>query len=247
VVVAVRSGLGNRTLERALFAVFSRGREVSAAAEKGAERGERDVADMKIAALCAVTVAFGLAGCGSSAKSSSGTATGVHSTTVGRSCSVPSSACGSSQTTTLAVGKPAPALTGAALDGSGHVSLDELRGKPTVVVLWSPPCPHCEEEMPKIQALATRLASKANFMSAAIERPDLRATPGYETAAKAAATMNLAMPSVAITRADADAIWHAQSLPTAYLLDKDHRVIEVIQGADPKTIESGLVSKLGVS
>ncbi len=204
----------------------------------------------RVAALCVVAVAFGLSGCGSdggSAKSSSPTTSVGHSTTTAGSCSVRASACGGSQTTKLEVGLPAPALTGAALDGSGDVGLNELLGKPTVVVFWSPPCPHCQEEMPKIQALADQLGSKANFMSAAIEPPDIPGSPGYETAALAAATMKLALPSVAITRDDADATWRPESFPTAYFLDKDHKVVEVIQSADVDKIESTLTGKLGVS
>ncbi len=200
------------------------------------------------AAICVAAVAFGLSGCGTddgSAKSGSSTPVVPKSTMTSGTCSVEASECGGSQTTTLEVGKPAPALAGAALDGSGDVRLDQLAGTPTVVVFWSPPCSHCQEEMPKIQALADQLESKANFMSAAIERPDIPGSPGYETAAKAAATMHLEMPSVAISRDDADATWRPESFPTAYLLDKDHNVVEVIQGADADTIESMLASKLG--
>lgn len=149
--------------------------------------------------------------------------------------------------TTVPVGTSAPALAGAALDGSGEVDLDSLVGKPTVVVFWSPPCPHCQEQMPQIDALATGLGAKANFMSAAIEFPDVEAPPGYRSAKEAAATMELTMPSVAISRDDADAAWRPEAFPTAYVLDKDHNVIEVIQSADAETIAAALAADLGVT
>jgi thiol-disulfide isomerase/thioredoxin len=201
----------------------------------------------RIVAIVVVLAAV-LAACGSSAKSGAGTTTSTASgpTTPVAACSAGVSVCGASGAPTVAVGASAPALAGAALNGSGHVNLDTLAGMPTVVVLWSPPCPHCQEAMPKIDALAHRLATHARFMSAAIERPDIPAEPGYQTAAQAVATMHLSMPTVAISRQTADATWHAQALPTAYLLDRNHEVVQVIQGADAVAIATALSAKFGI-
>jgi hypothetical protein len=100
--------------------------------------------------------------------------------------------------------------------------------------------------MPKIDALAHRLGTRARFMSAAIERPDVPASPGYQTASQAVATMHLAMPTVAISRQSADATWHAQALPTAYLLDRNHKVVQVIQAADAEAIATALTAEFSV-
>jgi thiol-disulfide isomerase/thioredoxin len=200
--------------------------------------------------LTALFVIGLLVGCGSSGSSKTADAPsdeGNSSTTVGV-CSTQVSACGGEEhSATLEVGKPAPALAGAALDGSGDVNLDSLLGKPTVVVFWSPPCPHCQEELPKIDDLADQLAAKANFMSASIERPDIPKTPGFGDGAEAVATMKLAMPSVSVTREQADTTWKPESFPTAYILDEDHNVVQVIQSAAPASISAALAAKTGVT
>ena len=146
----------------------------------------------KIAALGLLAIALGLAGCGSDGGSSADSAAPSdvgNTASTAAACSAQVSACGTARESTLAIGKAAPALAGATLDGSGDVSLDSLIGKPTVVVFWSPPCPHCQEQMPKIDAIADQSSTKANFMSAAVERPDIPGSPGYRTAAEAATTM----------------------------------------------------------
>jgi len=205
---------------------------------------------LKAVSLALVAAVLVLSACGDDQGSSSATEAAITAsapTTVESSCSAQAGACGAAGNTTVEVGAPAPGLAGAALDGSGEISLDSLVGKPTVVVIWSPPCPHCQEQMPKIDELADQLGAKANFMSAAIERPDIEAPVGYRTAAEAAATMKLAMPSVALSRDDADATWQPEAFPTAYLLDKDHKVVEVIQSADADAIASALGTDLGVT
>ena len=83
-------------------------------------------------------------------------------------------------------------------------------------------------------------------MSAAIENPDVPPVAGYGTAAEAVATMKLAMPSVVLARADADATWQPEAFPTAYVLDKDHKVVQVIQSAAPEAIATALDANFGV-
>jgi len=207
-----------------------------------------DVIKHNRAVLWVFAVLVVLAGCGDDEGSptAAGSGGGEAATTVG-ACSAQTDACGAPSEVTVAVGSPAPALAGAALDGSGDVDLDSMLGKPTVVVLWSPPCPHCQEQMPKIDALSQQLGTKVDFMSAAIVLPDVEAPPGYTTPAEAVATMKLTMPSVAISRDVADATWRPEAFPTAYLLDQDHNVVQVIQSADAGAIASALSSQLGVA
>ncbi len=102
--------------------------------------------------IASSVIVLGMAACGSSGGS---TAEPVRSTsTTAGACATQSQACGTDDANSAAVGNPAPKLSGAALDGTGDIDLASLRGKPTVVVIWSPPCPHCQAEMPMIDDLA---------------------------------------------------------------------------------------------
>jgi thiol-disulfide isomerase/thioredoxin len=188
-------------------------------------------------AAAAFVLVAGLSACGSSGGTSGA---GANTSTTTASACV--SACATGSEAKATVGEPAPKLAGAALDGSGSVTLASLSGKPTVVVFWSPPCPHCQEEMPKIDALATQHNAKSNFMSVAIKNPDVPPVPGYETPAQAVATMGITMPSIAISRAVADATWGPNGLPTAYVLDQDHKIVQIIDTADVATISNALAT-----
>ncbi len=57
------------------------------------------------------------------------------------------------------VGNPAPDFQLARIDG-GQISLDDLRGRPAVIVFWTSWCPICREEAPRINALAAEYESK---------------------------------------------------------------------------------------
>ncbi len=57
-------------------------------------------------------------------------------------------------------GTPAPAFSLPRVDGSGRVSLDELRGKVVLVNFWATWCKPCEDEMPAMERLYRRLAGQ---------------------------------------------------------------------------------------
>ncbi|MBL8128666.1 MAG: TlpA family protein disulfide reductase, partial [Chloroflexia bacterium] len=52
-----------------------------------------------------------------------------------------------------ALADPAPAYAAATLDGSGEISLDDLRGEVVLLNGWATWCQPCREEMPLLQHL----------------------------------------------------------------------------------------------
>ena len=48
----------------------------------------------------------------------------------------------------VAAGEPVPDFSAPALQGGGTVAWDDLVGQPTVLAIWAPWCPACQEELP---------------------------------------------------------------------------------------------------
>jgi len=63
-------------------------------------------------------------------------------------------------------------LTGEDLDGA-ELTLDELRGKPVVVVVWGSWCTPCRAEAPDVIAAADRLRGDAEFVGINIRNPSV--------------------------------------------------------------------------
>lgn len=61
-------------------------------------------------------------------------------------------------------GVQAPAFTAPRLDGTGTVSLEDLRGKPVVLNFWASWCEPCKEEAPLLAAAARTYGDKVRFV-----------------------------------------------------------------------------------
>jgi peroxiredoxin len=59
----------------------------------------------------------------------------------------------------LPAGRPAPLFAAPRLDG-GTLSLQALRGRPVLLNFWSPTCPPCALEMPELEKLHRRYATR---------------------------------------------------------------------------------------
>src|SRR6266567_7932686 len=69
------------------------------------------------------------------------------------------------------VGKPAPGMTIASLDGP-ELSLSSLRGTPVVVNFWASWCVPCRLEAPVLNAAARESAGRVQFIGVDIQDSD---------------------------------------------------------------------------
>ncbi len=118
----------------------------------------------------------------------------------------------------LEVGVAAPAFKLARL-GGGEIALRELRGKVVLVNLWATWCAPCEQEMPAMQRLYTRLAPRG-FELVAISVDDEE-----EPVARFRDRLGLTFP-IALDR-DKRAARDYQSLryPESFLIDREGTLV----------------------
>lgn len=136
------------------------------------------------------------------------------------------------------VGSSAPELSGENLTAEGILDLASMEGKPTAVVFWFPECPHCQENVPALQAAWEEIADEANILTVGMVRedPDLDVTAGFETPRAFVATTGLSLPTVLsdwVTERDR---WKLEGVPTVFLLDGDQIVRRVMANPDPSEV-----------
>jgi peroxiredoxin len=128
------------------------------------------------------------------------------------------------------VGSAAPALAGPDLTGTGVTDLASLQGKPTAVVFWLNTCPHCQTEVPEIQAAWPAVAEEANILTVGMLNPDVAGEPPYETTQSFVATTGLTLPTIDYDAYDAVENWGLEGVPAIFVLDRDHVVRAVFLG-----------------
>ena len=129
------------------------------------------------------------------------------------------------------IGMTPPSLSGPNITGVGETGIESFAGKPMAIVFWLNTCPNCRETMPHLDALQIKLGSTAQILSVAIHDAgqDGDRDRGFETPTAAARTMNLHIPTIIEERAKADSDWRLAHLPTTFVLDSRHTIVDVIQ------------------
>ena len=120
----------------------------------------------------------------------------------------------------LEVGNPAPELLLTSYDKRGW-SLEKFEGKPIVVNFWGTWCPPCLQELPDFAETA-RKHPEVVFIGAAVQSPAAEV-------AKLARRMDIPYLLAEVSeRGVRD--WNARSLPSTYILDKDHKIVYAMTG-----------------
>ena len=123
-------------------------------------------------------------------------------------------------------------LDGEDLDGDA-LALDDLRGKPAVVVVWGSWCTPCRDEAPDVVAAAERLGDRASFVGINI-RDASAANPQ-------AFVRTFGVPYPSFYSPDGQALLPfagtltANSIPSFVVLDDEGRVAASIIGRLPST------------
>jgi thiol-disulfide isomerase/thioredoxin len=124
-------------------------------------------------------------------------------------------------------------LTGRDLDGRS-ISLQTLRGKPTVVNVWGSWCASCHQEEPYLAAAAKKLGSRANFVG--IDSRD----SGTAQAKAYNQRYGISWPSFFSPGGEAllsfTGVITPNSIPSTIVLDAQGRAAAAIIGAVPSTL-----------
>ena len=143
----------------------------------------------------------------------------------------------SQQRSVLEAGAAAPDFS--LQDTAGDtVSLESLAGKPVVVAFFAPWCPHCQDEAPRLNEIHAQYGDRVHIVSisATPYGKDYPADKRHITAGdikwfeeEYATTYPLLFdPSIQVASA-----YQISSFPTTFLLDADHKVVEVFEGGRP--------------
>lgn len=110
------------------------------------------------------------------------------------------------------IGKPAPDLKVATLNGQGSISLESLSGKIAVVDFWATWCGPCKQSFPKLEELAKQNAGTVQVVGISVDDK----ADGVADFAKA----NGATFPVGWDEGHAIASrWNVDKMPTTYILD----------------------------
>jgi peroxiredoxin len=112
-----------------------------------------------------------------------------------------------------------------ALDGSRQ-SLSSFKGKVVFLSFWATWCSPCNEELPSIQSLYSRLSGKGLVVVAIDMGEDKTRVKKF------AREHGLSFPVLLDTDVAVGSAFDASSIPTNYLLDRSGRIIARIVGYD---------------
>jgi thiol-disulfide isomerase/thioredoxin len=152
-----------------------------------------------------------------------------------------------------AVGKPAPAVTLTASDGS-PLAFDALRGKPTYVFLFAGWCGPCQESMPFVRSAFAKYGDRVRFVGV-----DVLEDADAARAAIAKADLPFTVAIYPIDQLDAVVTPDAQlragmkyRIPADFLIDANGvvryawRGLSMTREGDPVDVLPSYLAKLGV-
>jgi cytochrome c biogenesis protein CcmG/thiol:disulfide interchange protein DsbE len=134
----------------------------------------------------------------------------------------------------------APAVTLEKLDGSGTMSLAELRGKVVVLNFWASWCGPCKDEAPLLEQISVQYRSQG-VVVLGIDSQD-----ATSDGRKFAARYGLTYPLLHTAGSDLSHSWGVTGYPETFLLDRQGRVVHHFPGAvSGRDVTDALTSLLG--
>lgn len=119
----------------------------------------------------------------------------------------------------------APDFTLELLDGSGFVSLADLRGSVVVVNFWASWCDPCKDEAPLLEDFWRREAKPKGVAFVGVDMQDLR-----DDARAFAATYGLSYPLVHDDGGEVARAWGVAAVPETFVLDRQGRAVTWFPG-----------------
>lgn len=131
-------------------------------------------------------------------------------------------------------GQPAPSISGQDMYTGRQVSLQEMKGKPTLVTAWAHWCPHCQKELPIIQQLSKEEAGNFNFLTVSTSAGSQPASAQYATPATLMQTQGITMPSLRDDGTKGAQALGVEGFPTLLMVDENGIVVGKASGELPK-------------
>jgi len=131
----------------------------------------------------------------------------------------------------LGVGDVAPSFREKSLDGGGEVSLGEHRGKVVLLDFWASWCAPCLESMPQFEALRKELPSdRFQLIGVNVDHEP-------EKAKKLLAKRPIGYPTASDPQGALPTRFGLETMPTAFLIDRDGVIRYVHRGFRKGDIE----------
>ena len=128
------------------------------------------------------------------------------------------------------IGRPAPSFTLTPVGGGAPVSLESLRGKPVVIIVWATWCVPCFQELPALQGAARAMGSHVQFLGVVYEDDEARVRSFL-------AERGQAYPSLLDDGARTAIAYGVAGVPETYFIDATGRIsAKYSLPLDPQTI-----------
>jgi len=135
------------------------------------------------------------------------------------------------------VGRRAPPFALSRVDGKGVVTLDSLKGKPTVVNFWATWCQPCQQEHHVLQQEALQAAGKAQFVGIVYDDEPGRITEFLTR------TGGTSYPTVIDQGGKTAIAYGVYGVPETFFLDTEGRIVSKYEGPlSPEQLEDSLAA-----